>query len=106
MGREGGVEGRELDVGAGSEASLERAGAEASRAAGGFGSPAGGVGTLSDICLLTAAAGTAGWLDGWMDEWWKGGWRAGAFSHNHHQHLTQDGQQQINIISIKSHESY
>lgn len=46
-----------------SEASMERAGAEASRAAGGFGSSASGVGTLSDICLL-AAAGAAAWLHG------------------------------------------
>lgn len=55
--------GRVLDGGAESEASLERAGAEASRAAGGFGSSGSGVGTLSDICLLTAA-GAAGWMDG------------------------------------------
>lgn len=52
-----------VDGGAESEASLERAGAEASRAAGGFGRAAGGVGTLSDICLL-AAAGAAGWMGG------------------------------------------
>lgn len=53
-----------MDGGAESEASLERAGAEASRAAGGFGNSASGVGTLSDICLLTAAgaAGAAGWM--------------------------------------------
>lgn len=64
-GREGvGEKGGEdvLDSGAESEASLERIGAEASRAAGGFGSPGSGVGTLSDICLLTAA-GAAGWKD-------------------------------------------
>ncbi len=92
-------EGRVLDGGAESEASLERLGTEASRAAGGFGSSASGVGTLSDICLLTAA-GAAGWMDG------GGGWRAGAFSHNQHQHLTRDRQQQLNIMAIKSHESY
>ncbi len=50
-----------MDGGAECEASLERAGAEASRAAGGFGSSGSGVGTLSDICLLTAA-GAAGWI--------------------------------------------
>lgn len=44
-----------------SEASLERAGGEDSRAVGGFGSGASRVGTLSDICLLTAA-GAAGWM--------------------------------------------
>jgi len=30
------------------------------------------VGTVSDICLLTAA-GAAGWLAGWVDGW-VGGW--------------------------------
>ncbi len=96
-------EGRVLDGGAESEASLERLGTEASRAAGGFGSSASGVGTLSDICLLTAA-GAAGWMDGRRGG--GGGWRAGAFSHNQHQHLTRDRQQQLNIMAIKSHESY
>lgn len=56
-----------------SGASPERAGAEASRAADAFGSPASGVGTFSDICLLTAA-GDAGWLAGW--EVGGGGWGA------------------------------
>lgn len=56
-----GREGENLDGGAESEASLDGAGCEASRAAGGFGSGASGVGTLSDICLLTAA-GAAGWM--------------------------------------------
>lgn len=59
-----------------SEASVERAGAEASWAAGGFGSSASGVGTLSDICLLTAA-GAIGWMDGWMGKGTARGWGAG-----------------------------
>lgn len=79
-------EGGALDRGKKSEASLESVGAKASRAAGGFGSSASGVGTLSDICLLTAA-GAAGWIDvGWGGVRWAGGgggggWRAGAFSY-------------------------
>lgn len=77
-------------VGGGSEASLEGAGAEASRAAGVFGRTGRGVGTFSDICLLTAAVGDAGWLAGWMGG---GGRRGGAFSHNQHRHqrLSADG---------------
>lgn len=69
-------EGGALDRGKKSEASLESVGAKASRAAGGFGSSASGVGTLSDICLLTAA-GAAGWIDvGWGEVgwWWRWGW--------------------------------
>lgn len=54
----------------GGEASLDGAGTEACGAAGGFGSSASGMGTLSDICLL-AAAGAAAWLDaGKMLERW------------------------------------
>lgn len=67
------------------EASTDGAGAEASRAAGGFGTWSSRVGTLSDICLLTAAGATS-----WKDERGQdGGRRAEAFSHN--QHPSQDG---------------
>lgn len=61
-----------LEGGVESETSMGRAGTEASRAAGGFGSVAGGVGTLSDICLLTAAVAAAGWTDkrdGGLESW-------------------------------------
>lgn len=90
-----------LDGGAESEASLESAGAEASRAAGGFGSPSSRVGTLSDICLLTAA-GAAGWMDGGLESW----------SIQPQPALTpasypgQTTTTQHYTVAIKSHESY
>ena len=97
-----GGEGRVLDGGAGSEASLEGAGVEASRAAGGSGRPAGDGHSLRH---LFAHCCWSCWLGGWMGGLGRGGvlYRgggAGAFSHNQHQHLTQEKQQQVNIRAI------